>query len=326
MSSRLSKAAVAVAAATALAGAAFALGSQSDGSAVAAGTTKRAAPGPWSMRAHGDRNFHGGPAKGLAAIAKKLGVTQVALRNALRAVVPSPPTDGGELATALAQALGVPQSKVTAAFAAIRAQAQKGPHEALLPAALASQLGVSTAKVKRALRQAFQTQMRAHEDAEAAAFASAFGVTRAQAATALDTLRGSAGHPPFQRGDVVAAFAKAFGVTDAQARAALKKLRAQREQQATDARNASADKLAAKLGISAAKVRAALADLPPFFALHGPGPGFPAGPGNHSAGPPPFGGPGRGGPPPFGGPGRGGRPPFPGPARGGSMGGSPHFS
>src|ERR1700759_4351316 len=107
MSSRLSKAAAALAAATALAGAAFALGSQSNGSAAAAGTTKQAAPGPygqWSRKAghppKGPWSVRGGSRPraemGIAALAKKLGVTPAALRNALQAVAPTPPAPGAD--------------------------------------------------------------------------------------------------------------------------------------------------------------------------------------------------------------------------------------
>src|SRR3954451_1249799 len=106
MTFRLPKIAAVGTAATALALGAYALGSQSDGSAVAA--KKSGTQRPWRARAD-DR---------LAALAKKLGVSEAKLRAALQDVRPAKPAGKGhdDIAPALATALNIDEAKVTAAL------------------------------------------------------------------------------------------------------------------------------------------------------------------------------------------------------------------
>src|SRR2546421_3230691 len=125
MTSRVRNAGVAVAGAALLASGAYALGSQAgDGSASAKGDGLRAAPVKYGFgygvggaprrferRHFGERT---GPF-GLDALAQNLGVSPDALRSALADIKQSLPRDD-DLAAKLADALGLPVDKVTAAL------------------------------------------------------------------------------------------------------------------------------------------------------------------------------------------------------------------
>jgi hypothetical protein len=273
MSSRTTTTAALVAAATALAGGAYALGSQSDGSAVAAKATAPAAP-----TAPGRRGWHhdGAPGAGLADLASRLGVPEAKLRVALQELRGTDPGDLGARHTVLlngvASALHVSQAEFRAALNAVRKQGLRGgPDE--LAAGLAKQLGVPEAKVRAALDTAFQAQHKDHVDEIAGTLATALKVDKAKVAAALDSLRPAPGSGPRTIGPdgLAAALAKKLGLPVADVRAALQKLRTQREQEMSAARDAFATKLADKLGISAAKVKSALADHGPFGLHEGPG-------------------------------------------------------
>jgi hypothetical protein len=283
MSSRTTTTAALLAAATALAGGAYALGSQSDGSAVAAkaATTTPSGRPAWHGR--------GGPGAGLSDLASRLGVSQAKLRVALQELRGTGPGDLGakhtELISRLATSLKVSEAEVKAAFNAARRQAAPGMHRfgrgpGDLVAGLAKQLDVSQDKVRAALDDAFQADRKDHVDEIAGTLATALKVDKAKVAAALESLRPAAGTRPrdHRPGDgIAAALANKLGVPAADVRAALQKLRAQREQEMSTARDAFATKLAAKLGISADKVKSALSDHGP-FGLHD-GRGGPGGPG-----------------------------------------------
>src|SRR3954452_18475379 len=94
MSSRIPTTAALVAAATALAAGAYALGSESDGSAVAAkGTATPYAQGGWHRA--------GRPAAGLSDLARRLGVSEAKLRVALQDLRGTAPGDIGARHAAL---------------------------------------------------------------------------------------------------------------------------------------------------------------------------------------------------------------------------------
>jgi hypothetical protein len=281
MSSRTTTTAALVAAATALAGGAYALGSQSDGSAEAAKATAAATPAPFGRRGWHDR---GGPGAGLSDLASRLGVPEAKLRVALQDLRGTDPGDLGarqaSLISSIASSLKVSEAEVKAAFNAVRKQGQGGPPGLRsgpdeLAATLAKQLGVSQAKVRTALDTAFQAQRESHVDEIAGTLATALKVDKAKVAAALAALRPAPGsgprdHPPGD-GGIAAALARKLGVPVADVRAALQKLRTQRELQMSAARDAFAVNLADKLGISAAKVKSALNDHGPFGLHDGPG-------------------------------------------------------
>ena len=103
--------------AVALASGAYALGSQSDGSAVAAGEDERPA-----------FVHHGGPGFGLDRLADRLGVDEAKLRDALEDVrgdLPARRELRADFAKELADELGTTQAKVEAALERIREQARR---------------------------------------------------------------------------------------------------------------------------------------------------------------------------------------------------------
>jgi Clp amino terminal domain, pathogenicity island component len=145
MTNAKKKTAVVLTGAVALASGAYALGSQSDGSAVAAGD--RAA------------HFRGGPghAFGLDRLADRLGVDEDKLRDALedvRGTLPDPPRERRvEFAKELADELGTTEAKVEAALERIRAKHEDEfeKRRDALAEALAKRLNLDAAKVKEAL-------------------------------------------------------------------------------------------------------------------------------------------------------------------------------
>jgi hypothetical protein len=137
------KTAVVLTGAVALASGAYALGSQSDGSAVAAG----------DRPAH----FRGGPGPGLDRLADRLGVDEDKLRDALedvRADLPDPRDRHDEFAKELADELGTTQAKVEAALERIRERHEQAFEDRLdaIAEALAKRLNLDADEVREALR------------------------------------------------------------------------------------------------------------------------------------------------------------------------------
>jgi Mn-dependent DtxR family transcriptional regulator len=268
MTSQTKKATAVLAGSVVLASAAYALGSQAgDGDAIAgspAGTTAAGAPAATAAatgnrgRDADRRHHHGGP--GLSRLAERLGVSASALRTALteiRREQPSRAERRQQLAAALAAALGLPADRVTSALD--RVAPDRGARRDRLAEQLAAELGVDAAKVRAALDKV----RRGHHDGRdrgdgvAAELARALGVDAAKVRAALQKLRGDRrdGHRGARRDDRLEALADALGVSEDRLETALRKVR-------DDQRDAFAARLAKKLGISAAKVRDALGDLP----------------------------------------------------------------
>jgi hypothetical protein len=134
-----------------LASGAYALGSQTDGNAAAAGDRA------------GYAHFRGGPdrprpgiAFGLDNLADRLGVEEDALRDALedvRGSVPGPPEIRGDFAQDLADELNTTKAKVEAALERIRDkhEAEMTERRDALAEALAKKLNLDVDKVKDAL-------------------------------------------------------------------------------------------------------------------------------------------------------------------------------
>jgi hypothetical protein len=138
--------ALALTGAIALASGAYALGSQVDGAAVAAGDR------PGAMGHH----MRGGPGPGLDRLADRLGVDQAELRAALEDVrgdLGKPDGMRDDFAKELADELGTTQAKVEAAIKRIRekhAKELEGRRDALAEA-LAKRLNLDASKVEEAL-------------------------------------------------------------------------------------------------------------------------------------------------------------------------------
>ena len=144
MSNRKQKTAVVLTGAVALASGAYALGSQSDGSAVAAG----------DRPAH----FRGGPPAGfgLDGLADRLGVDAEELREALEDVrgdLPAPRERHEDFAEQLADELGTTTAKVEAALRRIRERHvdEAGERREALAEALAKRLNLDASEVEEAL-------------------------------------------------------------------------------------------------------------------------------------------------------------------------------
>ncbi|HEX8206529.1 MAG TPA: Clp protease N-terminal domain-containing protein [Solirubrobacteraceae bacterium] len=95
-----------------------------------------------------------------------------------------------------------------------------------------------------------------------ASLAGDLGVTEEKLREALDALRPS-GDPDHHEAELAAALAKSLGVDEAKITAALEKLRAAHDQEHQQRENAFADALAEELGIEASKARSVLASLRP---------------------------------------------------------------
>jgi hypothetical protein len=143
------KTAIVLTGAVALASGAYALGSQTDGAAEAAG----------------DRTgyFHGGPGHppgagfGLGRLADRLGVDEDELRDALedvRGSLPDRDEVRGDFAKELADELGTTQAKVEAALERIREKHEQAfaDRRDALAEALAKRLNLDADKVKAALQ------------------------------------------------------------------------------------------------------------------------------------------------------------------------------
>jgi AraC-like DNA-binding protein len=270
--------ALALAGAVALASGAYALGTQVDGGNAAAADNGngRAAPafaggpgrpgfghgprgfghGPRGF-GHGPRGFgHGPGGPAFDGLADTLGVSEAKLRAALEDIAKEHRTD---FAQKVADALKIDRAKVEAAFDKLRPRRPARPRAPeAFAAALAKELGVTTAKVRAALEK--------HRDNPTAPsdLAKELGVTEQQLHDAFHAVmgkirpRGPGRRPGFDN------LAKELGVTQAQLEAAFDKLRAQRE----DLRDRFAQELATKLGISVQKVEDAIDDFRPFGRHH----------------------------------------------------------
>jgi biotin operon repressor len=253
--------ALALAGAVALASGAYALGTQSDGTASAAKSPQRP-----EIRFGGGPGFGHGPGiagrPGLDGLATKLGVSEAKLRTALEEIASE---HRGDFATQIADALGVDRAKVEAAFDKLRAQRPKRPDRPRLPGAfataLAKQLGISAAKVRAALEN--------HRGRPTSpdALAKELGVSEEKLHDAFHAIMNKIRPRGPERHRGAPALAKALGVTQAQLDAAFEKLRANHEK----LEDQFANELAAKLGIDAQKVQDALGDIRPFgFGRHHP--------------------------------------------------------
>jgi biotin operon repressor len=255
--------AVALVGAVALASGAYALGTQSDGSANAADKANSpqpygygGVPRPGGLRLQGIR-------PGFDQLADKLGVSEDDLRAALEDIRADHDELRDEFASELADALGIDQSKVTAALDKVRPDPPDRPARPHLRApteiasALAKELGLSSDKVRSALEQQ-RGGFHAPGD-----LAKALGVSEDKLRAAFEKVLGDfRPHPPGRPG--FGNLAKELGVTQAKLEAALEKIRDAHKDDLAQA-------LADRLKIDVAKVKDALDDLGPFgFGRHHP--------------------------------------------------------
>ena len=278
MTPRTKKTAAALSGALVLASGAYALGSQTgDGTALAGGTPTSS---PRSAGPHGP-----GP-RDLSGIAAQLGVTEAKLRAALEDLRPdrgaAKDERKAELAKPLAAELGLDVAKVTAALEKfygdrkVVRRERRGDRVQRFDEALAAKLGVDAAKVRAAFDSLKPGPNRRVDKPALADVAKQIGVSEAKLRAALADLRpgprrggpgfghglrrggpGGPGGPPH-----VAALAKELGVTQAKLRAALLKIRTDLAKQHEAERDAFVSKLAAKLGVSEAKIKDVIGSKP----------------------------------------------------------------
>ena len=256
MTTRKQTTAFALAGAVALASGAYAMGTQADdGSAEAAKTASdevRVGVGFGPGRP--------GPGPRFEGLADRLGVEEDELREALEDIAADRKDD---FAQRLADALNVERAKVEQALENIRPERPARPHvraPRALAAALAKELGISTAKVRAALER------RRGQPGGPGDLADDLGVSEERLREAFhavfDELR-----PRLPRRPGLENLAKELGVTQAQLDAAFEKLRDEHD----ELRDEFAKELADRLGLDAAKVQDALEDLrPPHFGRHHP--------------------------------------------------------
>jgi AraC-like DNA-binding protein len=251
MTRRKQTTALALAGAIALASGAYALGTQADdGSAVA--DNGRAAGyghgfGPGRVGGNGLR-------PGFDDLADRLGVDEAALRSALEDIANERKDD---FAQRLADALKIDRAKVEQALEDMRPERPRVRPPQAFAAALAKELGVSTAKVRAALEK-----RRGHAG-DPGDLAADLGVSEQELREAFHAVFGKL-RPPHRRfGDL----ANELGVTQAQLDAALDELKAQHE----ELRDELAKELADRLNLDVAKVKEALETTPRFFGRR-PGP------------------------------------------------------
>jgi biotin operon repressor len=210
MARRLTKVAATTAAATALVAGGYAIGTRSDGAASAAKVNRAAGPyGGW----RGDHG-HCNRAAALSTLAGKLGVTETALRNALRDLRPqrreARDAHRAEHVSELAKALGISEAKVRAALDKVRPQSGPGRHH-----------GPGERRRDRASRP--------DRTARIDALAKALGMQPKDVQAALETLRGTRKADKQQRRDDFAtALAGKLGIDAAKTKAALDDFAAQR--------------------------------------------------------------------------------------------------
>ena len=268
MTPRTKKTAAALSGALVLASGAYALGSQAGDGAALAGSTST------SSSQQAGRPFGPGPHRDdLSGLARRLGVSQPKLRSALAAVRPDRRDDHERVvAKALAAALGLSTDRVQAALEKLHGQRKlkrddrRADGRDAFAQALATRLGVSVAKVRAGL-EAVRPDRRGAGPPDPGTLAQKIGVSEDKLRAALDDVRpGGPGRdrhhdgPGFGPGG--AALAKALGVSEARLRAAVEKIRPALEKQHQAERDAFIAKLAAKLGLSEAKVKDAIGAEP----------------------------------------------------------------
>lgn len=278
MTPRTKKTAAALSGALVLASGAYALGTQTgDGTALAGAT-----PSSSTGRPAGAPPRPGGP-RDLSGAAAKLGVTEAKLRAALQGLRPDRGARKDELATALAKELGLDEAKVTAALEKLHGdhkvlrRERRGDRLQRFDAALAAKLGLDATKVRAAF-DALKPAPGAGRGGKPALgdLAAKLGVSEDKLRSAIADLRpgpglrpggpgtfgrrlrGGAGAGPLGN----AALAKELGVTTVRLRAALTKIHDGLEQQRQAERDAFITKLAAKLGVSEAKVKDVIGSKP----------------------------------------------------------------
>jgi hypothetical protein len=277
MTPRTKKTAAALSGALVLASGAYALGTQTgDGTALAGGkiTSTAGAPGPGRPGGPGPRD--------LSDIAAKLGVTEAKLRAALEDLRPDRGANKDEheaaLAKALATELGLDEAKVTTALDKFHGdrkvvrRERRGDRLQRFDDALAAKLGVDAAKVRAAFDALKPGPNRRVDKPALADLAKQIGVSEDKLRAAIADLRPGAGRPGpgfghGRRGGPggpapVAGLAKELGVTQAKLRAALQKIRGDLDKQHEAERDAFVTKLAAKLGVSEAKVKDVIGSRP----------------------------------------------------------------
>jgi transcriptional regulator with XRE-family HTH domain len=247
---------LALAGAVALASGAYALGTQADdGSAAARGASGDPVGyghgfGPGGPRFGPGRPDGPGLRLGFDDLADRLGVEEAALRDALEDIAAD---REGDFAQRLADALNVDRAKVEQALENARPDRPHRPHPPeAFAAALAKELGVSTAKVRAALRE------RRGRPGGPDDLADALGVSEERLREAFRAVIGDKVRPRFGN------LAKELGVTQAQLEAAFEKLRDEHD----DLRDEFAQALADRLNLDVAKVQDALEDLRPFGRRH----------------------------------------------------------
>jgi AraC-like DNA-binding protein len=237
--------ALALAGAVALASGAYALGTQADdGNAAAAKTPAPAFAGGPGRPGFGHHGGPGGPM--FEGLADKLGVSEEKLRAALEDIAKEHRTD---FTQRLADALKIDRAKVDAAFDKVRPRRPDRPRAPeAFAAALAKELGLTTAKVRAAFEK--------HRDNPASPtdLAKELGVSEQQLHDAFHAVMGKIRPRGPERRPGFDNLAKELGVTQAQLEAAFEKLRAQHE----DLRDQLAQELAKRLGLDASKVGDAL--------------------------------------------------------------------
>jgi transcriptional regulator with XRE-family HTH domain len=277
MKTRTKQLAVVLLAGVVLASGAYALGTESGGGgALASGANASTSSGAGAMTIADRRGPRTVRARdfGLDALARKLGVSPTALRDALQAVRQAKTLEQrrAEAIQALATALGKPVDQVTSAVNSVLPDRGTGVRRFRddFAAALAKALGVDEAKVRAGLDKARQ-DLQANRGGgngrrDRGAFretlvndiAAATGVDAAKVRSALQSLRPDRGRRQERRDfreDIRQKLATALGVTTAQLDAAFEKVR-------TQARDQFATELAQRLNIDVQKVKDALASLP----------------------------------------------------------------
>ena len=280
MTPRSKKTAAALSGAVVLASGAYALGTQAgDGAALAGLNNSPTARhvGPFGPGA-------GHPGRDLSGIADRLGVTEDKLRAALEDLRPdrgAKDEHRAALAKALAAELGLSADKITAALDKVRPdrkvirRERRGDRLERFDVALARKLGVDAAKVRSAFDE-LKAGGRRGGPPDLGDLAAKIGVTEAKLRAALADLRPGGPrrfdhHPPGPGpgGPALSALAKELDVTTAKLRTALQKVRSTLDKEHQAERDAFAAKLAAKLGISEAKVKEVI-DAGPHHWRRGP--------------------------------------------------------
>jgi transcriptional regulator with XRE-family HTH domain len=258
MTRRKQTTAFALAGAVALASGAYALGTQADdGSAEAAKTA--------GDQARDEVRFGFGPGRPgpgprFEGLADRLGVDEDKLRDALEDIAADRKDDFSQR---LADALNVDRAKVEQALENARPERPARPHvraPRALAAALAKELGLSTAKVRAALEE------RRGQPGGPSDLAEELGVSEERLREAFHAVFGELRPRPPHR-PRLENLADELGVTQAQLDAAFDELREEHD----DLRDEFAAELADRLGLDVAKVQEELDDLrPPGFGRRHP--------------------------------------------------------